>query len=188
MTCPPRTGPVCEGAPLGQADGQRETGPLACRVGTQAGASAIPKAEPGPCGDELVVVAKGAKIAGPQCPRQRESSRPFTSARLRLQAPRPPHQHSCPCGHPWKAPRGLRVFQEGSHPYPRVPAWTRLQTPSERSRIELPRGIQLCLLPGPRRRSRVWVRQATQNQQTLKRNPAKGEQGSESPTSGPAKP
>ena len=89
MTCPPRTGLVCEGAPLGQADGQRETGPLACRVGTQAGASAIPKAEPGPCGYELVVVAKGAKIAGPQCPRQRESSRPFTSARLRLQAPAP---------------------------------------------------------------------------------------------------
>jgi len=33
--------------------------------------------------------------------------------------------------------------------------------------------VRLCLLPGPRRRARVWVRQATQNQQTLIRNPAK---------------
>ncbi len=47
---------------------------------------------------------------------------------------------------------------------------------------------RLCLLPGPRSRSRVWVRQAAKNQQTLIRNPAKGEQGSESPQSGPAKP
>jgi len=44
-------------------------------------------------------------------------------------------------------------------------------------------------LPGPRRRSGVWVRQAAQNQQTLIRNPAKGEQGSgTSPPSGSAKP
>jgi len=36
--------------------------------------------------------------------------------------------------------------------------------------------------------TRVSVRQATLNQQTLTRNPAKGEQGSESPWSGPARP
>jgi hypothetical protein len=48
-------------------------------------------------------------------------------------------------------------------------------------------GVQLCLKPGPRRRSMVLVRQAAQNQQTLIRNPAKGEQVSESPASGPAK-
>ena len=47
----------------------------------------------------------------------------------------------------------------------------------------------LCLLPGPRGRLRDWVRQAVENQQTLIRNPAKGEQGSRrSPASGPAKP
>ena len=45
-----------------------------------------------------------------------------------------------------------------------------------------------CLLSGPRRRSRFWVRQAAQKQQTLIRNPARGEQGSESPGSGSAKP
>jgi hypothetical protein len=42
--------------------------------------------------------------------------------------------------------------------------------------------------PDSRRRSRVSVRQATQNQQTLLRNPAKGEQASSSPQAGPAKP
>src|SRR3989304_1427569 len=54
--------------------------------------------------------------------------------------------------------------------------------------IEPSIGMHLCLLPGPRRPSRVSVRQAAENQQTLIRNPAKGEQGSESPVSGPAKP
>jgi len=49
--------------------------------------------------------------------------------------------------------------------------------------------LKLCLLLGPRRRSRVFVGQAAQNLQTLIRNPAKGEQGSlRSPESGPAKP
>jgi len=47
---------------------------------------------------------------------------------------------------------------------------------------------QLCLLPRPRRRSRVWVRQAAENMQTLTRNLALGEQGSQSPESGPARP
>ena len=66
--------------------------------------------------------------------------------------------------------------------------WSTLQDSSRRPRIELPIGMELCLLPGPRRRSRVSVRQAAQTQQTLIRNPAKGEQGSESPQPGPAKP
>jgi hypothetical protein len=65
--------------------------------------------------------------------------------------------------------------------------WSHLQDSSDHPRIGLSIGIQLCLLPGPRRRSRVWVRQATQNQQTPIRNPARGDQGSESPRSGPAK-
>jgi hypothetical protein len=88
---------------------------------------------------------------------------------------------------PWKEPRGLRL-QEGSHLHLRALTWSHLQGSRRCPRMRLSLIEYLCLLPGPRRRSRVWVRQATQNQQTLIRNPAKGEQGSESPPSGPARP
>ena len=63
-----------------------------------------------------------------------------------------------------------------------------LQHSSDRAIVGMSIGMPLCLLPGPRRRSRIWVRQATKNQQTLTRNPAKGEQGFESLGSGPANP
>ena len=59
---------------------------------------------------------------------------------------------------------------------------------TKRGTMVVRRGPRYCLLPGPRRRSRIWDRQAAKNQQTLIRNPTKGEQGSFSPQSGPAKP
>jgi len=61
---------------------------------------------------------------------------------------------------PWKEPRGQLPFG-GSHLYREKLASRRLQNASARGRIRASIGLQRCPLPGPGRRPRVPVRQAS---------------------------
>ena len=76
----------------------------------------------------------------------------------------------------------------GSPPLSRCGILPSVTIRGRRGRTAFSLGSRYCLLPGSRRRSRVWVRKAASRTETLVRSSASEEQGSHTPLLGSANP